>query len=92
MREINHVARLERSLASMIGQPPSPSHPIEPARDAHARPDTVAMDWLRLRTMVDALLRRATTSKDSAAAIAATRNPAGAATRTTSQPQEAHHG
>jgi hypothetical protein len=84
MREISHVARLDRSLASLIGQRPSPFHPIEPARAAQARPDTVAMDWLRLRTMVDALLRRAATSKDAAAAIAAT--------RATSQPQEAHHG
>jgi hypothetical protein len=92
MREISHVARLDRSLASMIGERPSPSHPIEPARAAQARPDTVARDWLRLRTMVDALLRRAATSKDAVAAIAATRNRAGAATRTTSQPQEAHHG
>lgn len=92
MREIRHVARLDRSLASRIGQRPSPSHPIEPARAAQARPHTVAMDWLRLRTTVDALLRRAATSKNAAAAIDATRNPAGATTRTTSQPQEAHHG
>jgi hypothetical protein len=93
MREINHVAQLDRSLASMIGQPPSPSHPIEPARAAQARPDTEARDWLRLQTMVHALLRRAATSKDAAAsaAIAATKDRAGAATRTTSPPQEAHH-
>ena len=45
MREISHVARLDRSLASMIGQRPSPSHPIEPARAAQARPDTRTI-WL----------------------------------------------
>ena len=28
MREISHVARLHGSLASMIGQRPSPWHPI----------------------------------------------------------------
>ena len=84
MREISHVAQLQGALASLIGQRPSPSNSIEPSRDAREWPDTVAMDWLRLRAMVDALLRRATASKDAGGAIAAT--------RTTSQPQEAHHG
>ncbi len=84
MREISHVARLPGSLAPMIGHRPSPSHPIEPSRDAHAWPDTVAMDWRRLRTMVDGLLRRAAAAKDAATAIAAT--------STTSQQQEATHG
>jgi hypothetical protein len=92
MSEISHVARLHGSLASMIGQRPSPSNPIEPSRDAHAWPDTVAVDWLRLRTMVDALLRRAGASKDAADAIPATRDRADAATSTTSQQQEAIHG
>lgn len=91
MSEISHVARLHGSLASMIGQRPSPWHPIEPSRDAHAWPDTGARDWLRLQTMVDALLRRAATSKDAAASAAIAATKERAATRTTSQPQEAHH-
>jgi hypothetical protein len=90
MSEICHVARLHGSLASMIGRRPSPLHPIEPSRDAHAWPDRVARDWLRLRTMVDALLCRAAASKGAADAIAATRDPAGAAS-TTPQKQEATH-
>jgi hypothetical protein len=82
MNEINPVARRHGSLASLIGQRPSLSNPIEPPRDAHASPDKVAMGWLRLRTMVDGLLRRAA-AKDAAGAIAAT--------STTSPSQEANH-
>lgn len=92
MSEIRYVARLQRSLVPMIGHRPSTSNPIEPSRDAHAWPDTVAMDWLRLRTMVDALLRRAAASRDAADAIAATWDRAGAATSTTPQKQESIHG
>jgi hypothetical protein len=84
MSEISHVARLHGSLAALIGQRLSPSHPIEPARDAPACSDMVATDWLRLRTMVDGLLHRAAAAKDVAGAVAAT--------STTSQPQEAIHG
>jgi hypothetical protein len=50
------------------------------------------MDWLRLRTMVDALLRHAVASKDAATAIDATRNRAGAVANTTLQTEEATHG
>ena len=56
-----------------------------------ARQDTVAMDWLRLGTIVDALLRRAAASKD-AAAIAAAKDRASAATNRTPQTQQAIHG
>ena len=83
MREISHVSRRDRSPAALIGQRPSPSQSIARARAADTRPGTVATDWLRLRTIVDALLRRAAMSKDAATAIAATR---------TFHPQEAHHG
>lgn len=84
MSEIRHVAPLHESLASRIAQRPSRSHPIEPSCDAHAWPDTVVMDWLRLRTMVDALLRRAADAKDAADAFVAT--------RTACQRREAIHG
>jgi hypothetical protein len=84
MSEISHVARLHGSLASMIGQRPSPLHPIEPSRDAHAWPDTMATDWLRLCAIVDGLLHRAAAARDAADAVAAT--------STMSQPQEVTHG
>jgi hypothetical protein len=84
MSEISHVARLHGSLASMIGRRPSPLHPIEPSRDAHAWPDTMATDWLRLRAIVDGLLHRAAAARDAA--------DAGAATSTTPQNEEATHG
>jgi hypothetical protein len=82
MSEIRHVARLQRPLAPMIVHHLSTSRPIEPPRDARAWQGT--MDWLRLRTMVDALLRRAAGSKGAATATAAT--------STTPQTQEAIHG
>ena len=84
MSEISHVARLHGSLASMIDRRPSPWPPIEPAREAHAWPDTMATDWLRLRAIVDGLLHRAAAARDAADAVAAT--------STTSQPQEVTHG
>jgi hypothetical protein len=83
MREISPVARRDRSPAALIGQRPYPSQSIARARAAQTLLDTVTTDWLRLRTIVDALLRRTATSKDAAPAIAATR---------TSHSQEAHHG
>jgi hypothetical protein len=83
MREISHIARGDRAPAARIAQRPSPSQSTARARAVQTQPDTVAIDWLRLRTIVDALLRRAATSQDAATAIAATR---------TSHPQEAHHG
>ena len=84
MSEISHVARLQGSLASMIGQRPSPSHPIEPGRDAQAWPDTMATDWLRLRAVVDGLLHRAAAAMYAGDAVGAT--------STTSQPHEVTHG
>jgi hypothetical protein len=84
MSEISHVARRHGSLASRIGRRPSPWHPIEPSRDAHAWPDTMATDWLRLRAIVDGLLHRAAAARDAA--------DAGATTSTTLQNQEATHG
>lgn len=92
MSEISHVARLHGSLVSMIGRRPSRWPPIDPSRDAHEWPDTMATDWLRLRPIVDGLLHRAAASKDAATAIDATRNRADAATNTTPQTQEATHG
>ena len=84
MSEISHGARLHGLLAWKIGQRPSPSHPIEPFRDADAWPDTMATDWRRLRTIVDGLLHRAAAAKNAADVVAAT--------STTSQPQEVTHG
>jgi hypothetical protein len=92
MSEIHHGARVHGSLALMIGRRQSPWPPIEPSRDAHAWPDTMATDWRRLRAIVDGLLHRAAASKDAATAIDATRNRAGAATNTTPKTQEATHG
>lgn len=91
MSEINHVARPHGPRTPMIARRLSTSYPIEPPR-ARAHQDTVAMDWLRLHTIVDALLCRVAASKDAATVIDATRNHAGAATKTTSQTQEATHG
>jgi hypothetical protein len=92
MSEINHVARPHGPRTPMIARRLSTSCPIESPRDARAHQDTVAMDWLRLRTIVDALLCRTAASKDAATAIDATRNRAGAAMNTTPQTQEATHG
>ncbi len=84
MSKIRRVAPLQRPLAPMIVHPPSTSGLIEPPRDACAWQDTLATDWLRLRTMVDALLRRAAGSKSAATATADT--------STAPQTQEAIHG
>jgi hypothetical protein len=54
-----------------IDRGPARSRQTDPPREARVRQDTVAMDWPRLRTIVDALLRRAAASKDDATAIAA---------------------
>jgi hypothetical protein len=91
MSEINHVTRPHGPRTPMIARRLSTSCPIEPPR-ARAHPDTVAMDWRRLRTIVDALLCRAAVSKDAATVIDATRNHACAATNTTPQTQAATHG
>jgi hypothetical protein len=84
MSEISHGARRHGLLAWRSGQRSSPPHPIEPSRDADAWPDRMATDWLRLRTIVDGLLRRAAAAKNAADVVAAT--------STTSQPQEVTHG
>jgi hypothetical protein len=91
MSEINHVARPPGPRTPMIARHPSTSRPIEPVH-ARAHQDTLAMDWLRLRTIVDALRCRATGSRDAATVIGATRNPAGAATNTRPETPEATHG
>jgi hypothetical protein len=49
----------------------------------------VAIEWARLRTIVDALLRRAAASKDDATAIAA---KTAVSTPTSSAEQEPIHG
>lgn len=84
MSEIRHVARLHGSPAPMLAHRRSTSRPIEPPGDARGWQGTGARDWLRLRTMVDALLRRAAAARDAADAVAAT--------STTSQAQEVTHG
>lgn len=92
MTEIGHTASPRGPHAAAIDRGTSTSHRIDPPREGRLCQDTVAMDWLRLRTIVDALLCRAAASKDVATAIDATRNRAGAATNTTPQTQEATHG
>jgi hypothetical protein len=81
MSKTRRVAPLQRLHAPIIAHHLSTSRLIEPPRDARASQDTFAMDWRRLRTMVDALLRRAATTKRG-----------GTATSTTPQTQEAIHG
>jgi hypothetical protein len=91
MSEINRVARPHGPRTPLIARRLSISCPIESPR-ARAHHDTAGMDWLRLRTIVDALLCRAAASKDAATVIDATRNHACAAPNTTPQTQEATHG
>ena len=92
MSEISHIARPHGTRAAIIAHGPSTACPIEPPRGAYTRQDTVAMDWRRLRTIVDALLRRAAASKDVAAAMVVLRDRAGAATSTSPEKQESIHG
>ncbi len=68
MTEIPHIAPSHAPRAARIAHRPSASHHAMFPRDAHARLDT-AMDWRRLRTIVDALLRCVAASKDDATAI-----------------------
>ena len=75
--------------AATIDRGPAPSRQTEPPREARVRQDTVAMDWPRLRTIVDALLRRAAAAKDDATAIAA---KTAVSTPTSSAEQEPIHG
>ena len=70
MTEISHTAP-HGPHAATIDRGPATSRQTAPPREARLHQDTVAMDWSRLRTIVDALLRRAAASKDDATAIAA---------------------
>lgn len=72
MTDISHRAPLHASGAALITRRPSTSRQIERPRHTLARHDPVAMDWRPLRTIVDALLRRAAAAEDDATAIAAT--------------------
>ena len=71
MTEISHAAP-HGPHAATIDRGPVTSCQIAPPRATRLRQDTVAMDWHRLRTIVDGLLRRGATSKDEATAIVAT--------------------
>jgi len=70
-----HAATIDRGLATCV--------------EPRVRQDTVAMDWPRLRTIVDALLRRAAASKDDTPAIAAKTT---VSTSTSPAEQERIHG
>lgn len=63
MTEIRHLAPSHAPRAAMMARRP---------HDARARRDTVAMEWHRLRTIVDALLRRGAGSTDHVTASATT--------------------
>jgi len=71
MTDISPTAPPHASHAAMSTRRPSTSRPIERPRDVLARQDRVAMNWRRLRTIVDGLLRRAAASNDAATAIGA---------------------
>ena len=72
MTEISHLAPPHPPRAAMIARGSSTCRQVKPPRNARACHETVAMDWRRLRTIVDALLRRAAGSTDRATAIAIT--------------------
>jgi hypothetical protein len=69
MTEICHDASSHASRTARISHRTSTPPPV--TRDTHARLDTVAREWLRLRTIVDALLRRATAVRDGGTTMAA---------------------
>lgn len=92
MTEIRLIAPPHASRAALIARRPSTSRQVVRPRTAPARQDTVAMDWRRLRTIVDALLRRAAGSTDEATVIAASTDRAVVATDTTPQEQERIYG
>jgi hypothetical protein len=69
MTEIPHRASPHASRPARIPHRPLTPSPV--TRDTHARRDTVATEWLRLRTIVDALLHRATVLKDGGTTMAA---------------------
>jgi hypothetical protein len=76
-----HVATIDRG--------PAISRQTDPPCEARAWQDTVAMDWLRLRTIVDALLRRTAASMGDPTAIA---TKTAVSTPTSPAEPEARHG
>ena len=88
MTEIGHPAP-HGPHAATIDRGPATSRQTDPPRETRLRQDTVAMDWPRLRTIVDALIRRAAASRDEATAIAAT---TAVSTPTLPAEQEPTHG
>lgn len=88
MTEIRRTAPHEPHAATIDRGPGTPCQ-TDPPREARVRQDTVAMDWPRLRTIVDALLRRAGASQDDATTIAA---ETAVSTPPSSAEQEATHG
>jgi hypothetical protein len=76
MTEISHTASPHGPHAGTIDRGSPTSGWIDPPREARLRQDTVAMDWRRLRTIVDALLCRAAGSQYEATAIATPRDRA----------------
>lgn len=69
MTDIFHEASSHASRTARICHRISTSTPV--TRDTHARLDTVAREWLRLRTIVDALLHRAPALWDGETTLAA---------------------
>ncbi len=69
MTEVPHIAPSHAPRAVRILRQPSASHQTTFPRQARARLDTMAIDWCRLRTIVDALLHRVAALKADATAI-----------------------
>ena len=71
MTEIHHIASSHAPRAAKIARRLPTSCPVTPPPAACAHHDSVLTDWCRLRTIVDALLRRGAASRDDATAIVA---------------------
>jgi hypothetical protein len=69
MTEIPQIAPSHAPRAVRFRRQPSASHQTTCPRQARARLDTMAIDWCRLRTILDALLHRVAALKADATAI-----------------------
>ena len=92
MTEISHLAPPHPPCAAMIARGSSTCRQVKPPRDVRACHETVAMDWRRLRTIVDALLRRAAGSTDRATTAIAITNRAVVVTDRVPEEQERING
>jgi hypothetical protein len=72
MTEISYTASPYGPHVATIDRSPSTSRRIDSPRVKRLCQDTAVMDWLRLRTIVDALLRAAAMKEDAATTDRAT--------------------